>query len=512
MDLNQVYMTSRDVRRLDLNSEYLGISPLQLMENAGRAVATEVASRLKPRSRIIVLAGTGRNGGDGMVAARHLASMGYEVVLYLVGSESNIKDDVVSTNWKALRALSSSVKTQVLTDSSYLQPFSADIIIDALLGLGSKGTLKQPILETVRMLNRSEGFVISVDVPTGVEPDDGGVLGEAVRAKVTVTFHAPKTGFTKAQKYLGEVKVATIGIPPEAELHTGPGDVDVVRKKRPSQSKKGDFGRVLVIGGNETYSGAPALLAMAALRAGTDLVYVAAPEETAEAISSMSPNMITIKLSGEHVKPTDLGQLETFLDRATAVAVGPGMGLHSESFEAVGRLLQQLEALKKPTLIDADALKALGASRRRLVFPAVITPHAGEFEAVSGKRVSAELNERVEDVKALAKEVNAVVLLKGRVDVISDGFKVKLNWTGNPGMTVGGTGDVLSGIAVSLMAQGCEPFEAAAAAAFINGAAGDFVYKEKGFHILPTDLIDQIPKVMIDPMSHRDAKFLGNHV
>jgi NAD(P)H-hydrate epimerase len=186
------------------------------------------------------------------------------------------------------------------------------------------------------------------------------------------------------------------------------------------------------------------------------------------------------------------------------------MGLHKESFDATAELFKKLVRLNKPTLIDADALKALGGSKSRLNFPAVLTPHAGEFEAISGRKVSDELEERIADVKQVANELNSTIALKGRVDVISDGSRVKLNWTGNPGMTVGGTGDVLSGVVASLMAQGCEPFEAAVAGAFINGAAGDFVYREKGFHLLATDLIDKIPYVMNDPMSHKDAKFIGD--
>ncbi|MEM4250243.1 MAG: NAD(P)H-hydrate dehydratase [Candidatus Bathyarchaeia archaeon] len=508
--LSEGYMTSSDVRRLDLNSEYLGVSTLQLMENAGRAVAAEVASRFKQGSRIIILAGTGRNGGDGMVAARHLASMGYDVSLQLVGSESNIRDRLVSLNWGILKEMSSSVKLQVSSDSEEYQPLEADVLVDSMLGVGLTGSVRQPILGAVKALNRSRGFIISVDVPTGVDSDSGEIRGDAVKAQLTVTFHALKAGFAKAKEYVGEVRVASIGIPPEAELYAGPGDVDLVSGSRPPQSKKGDFGRVLVIGGDETYSGAPALVALAALRAGTDLAYVAAPTRTAQAISSMSPNLITVKLSGEHFNPDNIAQLKPLLERVTAVAVGPGMGLSKESCEGVERLIRILELLRKPTLIDADALKALGVLKKVLPFPAVLTPHAGEFEALAGVKVSAEFEDRVSQVKRLARDVQSVILLKGRVDIVSDGSHVKLNRTGNPGMTVGGTGDVLSGIVASLIAQGCRPFEAAVAGAFINGAAGDFAYREKGFHLLATDLIDQIPRVMNDPMSHRDAKYLGS--
>ncbi|MGQ9543527.1 MAG: NAD(P)H-hydrate dehydratase [Candidatus Bathyarchaeia archaeon] len=506
---HEVHLTSKDVKRLDLNSEYLGVSPLQLMENAGAAIAAEIASKFKPESNILILAGPGRNGGDGMVAARHLASRGFKVTLILVGSEANIKDWVVNRNWEAVKNMPSTIQVQTVSDSTDIRVFEADVIVDALLGTGFRGPLKQPILEAVRTLNKSRGFKVSVDIPTGVDSDSGEVEGEAVKADLTVTFHAVKAGFEKAKEYIGEVKVAPIGIPPEADLYTGPGDVETCLKGRPARSKKGDYGRLLVIGGSETYSGAPALVALAALRAGTDLAYVAAPQRTAEAISSISPNLITIKLSGEYFNQANLGQVRTYLDRATAVAVGPGMGLHRDSVEAFKKLLPILQEYSKPTLIDADGLKALAACKGRLAFPAVLTPHAGEFETLSGRKVPDELEGRAEEAKSLACELGAVILLKGWIDVISDGVKIKFNRTGNPGMTVGGTGDVLSGVVAGLMAQGLEPFQASAAGAFINGAAGDVAYREYGPHLVPTDLLENIHKIMNEPMTHRDARYLG---
>jgi NAD(P)H-hydrate epimerase len=191
------------------------------------------------------------------------------------------------------------------------------------------------------------------------------------------------------------------------------------------------------------------------------------------------------------------------------VALGPGMGLHKEASRVTKSLIKKLQELKKPILIDADALKFLTTSISKMNFPVILTPHAGEFESLTSRKVSNELENRIIEVKKFAKQTNAIVLLKGRVDTISDGSRVRLNLTGNPGMTVGGTGDILSGIIASLLAQGCNPFESAIAGAFINGAAGDFAYEKKGFHLLSTDLLDEISRIMIDPMSHRDVKFLG---
>ncbi len=274
-------VSSRESRILDRNAEYLGVSTLQLMENAGKAVSDEVSSRFKPNSKIVVFAGTGRNGGDGMVATRHLASRGFHVTLVLVGAPSEIRDEATSINWHAINAMSETVTIEVARDSSQISSRKCDVVVDALLGTGARGALRQPITRAVETINEMKCFKVAVDVPTGIDSDTGGVLGEALNANLTITFHARKPGLRLAKKYCGEVKVAGIGIPPEAENYAGPGDVEDVTTPRFPESHKGDFGRLLVIGGNETYSGAPSLVALAGLRTGVDLVFVAAPEKTA---------------------------------------------------------------------------------------------------------------------------------------------------------------------------------------------------------------------------------------
>ncbi|MEM3193961.1 MAG: NAD(P)H-hydrate dehydratase, partial [Candidatus Bathyarchaeia archaeon] len=184
------------------------------------------------------------------------------------------------------------------------------------------------------------------------------------------------------------------------------------------------------------------------------------------------------------------------------VAIGPGLGLHRETVEAVGEIIRLAEERKLPILLDADGLKAFSGFKRRLESPAVLTPHPGEYAILTGEKLPDSLDERVEHVKRTAEKLNAIILLKSNIDIISDGLRIKLNFTGNPGMTVGGTGDVLSGIVAALLSQGIDPFEAAVAGAFINGAAGDFVRAEKGYHMVATDLIEWIPKIMDNPMSH----------
>lgn len=508
--MEQEVITSREMRALELNAEYFGVSQLQLMENAGKAVADVVIARFQsPKAKVAVFCGLGGNGGDGFVAARHLRSMGYKVEVVLAGRSSEISHEAARKNWESLHELRNTVPTCEVYDSSVIPEVNADAVVDALLGIGAKGGPRPPVKQLISRINRLKAFRVAVDVPSGLDADSGKTFGEAVRADLTITFHRAKVGLLKAKRFVGELKVANIGLPREFERFAGPGDVGLVVKPRASETHKGDFGRLLVVGGSEVYSGAPAYVALAALRTGVDIAYVAAPEKTAYAISAYSPNLITIKLNGMHLNPDNIPAIEQYLSMATAVAVGPGLELHDETKEAVKALITSVERAGKPLLLDADGLKAFGEFRRRLRVPVVFTPHAGEYNALVGHFPPGELEAKVEDVRKRAKELGGVILLKGNVDVVSDKERVKLNFTGNPGMTVGGTGDVLSGIVAAFLAQGCDAFEAAVAGAFVNGACGDLVVREKGFHIVATDLIDWIPKVLDNPMSHVQVRRHG---
>jgi len=496
-------LTSREMLALELNSEYFGVSKLQLMENAGRSVAEEVANRFKPdKTRVTVFCGLGGNGGDGFVAARHLVCLGFQVEVLLAGKPVDISDIEAQKNWVALQSLKDSLTIHEVYDSSLIPKLEAEVVIDALLGIGLKGALRPPILQMVRKINEMDTFCVAVDVPTGIDSDTGDVFGEAVKADLTVTFHKLKPGLATAKKYVGETIVKNIGLPLQFEKFAGPGDVQLVVKPRQPEAHKGEFGRLLVIGGSEVFSGAPMLVASAALRVGVDLAYIAAPHKTAYAISSMSPDLITIKLEGDRLNPRDVATIRPYLEKSTAVAMGPGLGLHKETKEAVKEIVKVVEEVKVPLLLDADGLKAFAQFKHGVTSPMVFTPHAGEYQILTGKEPPKELNEKAAEVQKTAEELGAVILLKGRVDVISDGKRLKLNFTGNPGMTVGGTGDVLSGIVAAFMAQGADPFEAAVAGAFINGAAGDFVQRERGYHMVPSDLLNWIPSVIDDPMSH----------
>ena len=496
------FISSREMRALETNSEYFGISLLQLMENAGCNVAQEITSRFPKGMKIAVFCGLGGNGGDGFVVARHLLAAGYSVTVILVGRGRDINHESALKNYLILQSLQDKIMLIEVTDSSALPKLTADIVIDALLGTGTKGQLKPPISQVVEYINSLKAFKLAVDVPTGIDSDTGEALGTAVKADLTVSFHRAKKGLEKAQKHVGELVVKDIGLPHEVEEYAGPGDVKLATKSRSPTAHKGDSGRLLVIGGNEVYSGAPTLVSLGAMRTGVDIVYLAAPEKTAYAISSMSPDLITIKLEGSNLKPSNMETLKPYLSMVNAVAMGPGLGLNSETAEFVKLCVEEVEKAGKPLLLDADGLKAFAKFKRPLKVPLVLTPHAGEYAILTGETLPESQEERVMAIQKTAKRLNSVVLVKGKVDIICSAERVKLNFTGNQGMTVGGTGDVLSGIVGGLMAQHVDPFEASVAGAFVNGAAGDFVASEIGFHMVATDIIDWIPQVLEDPMSH----------
>ncbi len=500
-------IATSEMRALETNAEYYGVSLLQLMETAGRNVAEEIAARFQPKkTRVAIFCGSGGNGGDGFVAARYLTCHGFKVEVMLAGRASDITSESAKRNWVALQPLRNSILLTEVKDSALIPDVKADVIVDALLGIGLKGKLRPPILQLVEKINSADAFRVAVDVPTGIDSDSGEVLGTAVKANLTVTFYKAKPGLAKAKEYAGEVAIKNIGLPSEFERFTGPGDVKLAVKPRRPEAHKGDFGRLLVIGGSSIFSGAPALAAMAALRTGVDIVTVTAPEKTAIAISSMSPALITIKLKEKHLNVGNLSALEEQLKSATAVVLGPGLGLHSETKDATKQIIKQLEERGTPLLLDADGLKAFAEFKRKVELPMVLTPHAREYEILTGNKLPDDVDGRAEKVQKSARKLGATILLKGPVDVISDGEQTKFNFTGNPGMTVGGTGDVLSGVVGGLMAMGTDSFRAAAAGAFINGAAGDFVVTERGYHMIPTDLLEYIPKVMDDPMCHLEVR------
>ncbi|MDD5768380.1 MAG: NAD(P)H-hydrate epimerase, partial [Methanothrix sp.] len=306
-----------EMRAIDTNCTYFGLLPLQLMENAGSALAQEAKKRTRGK-KIAVVAGRGNNGGDAFVAARHLAD--FEVTVFLLGRSRDISTDEARRNWEILERLGLDLRE--VRNSRDLESLSQyDLILDAIFGTGIRGAVGSLEAEAIDAINSSRKSVVSVDVPSGLGTD------KVVDPEVTVTFHRPKEGIP------GEVVVAGIGIPPSAEFLAGPGDLSLVTR-RAAGSHKGQNGRVLVIGGGP-YSGAPALSAMAALRAGADLVTVAAPASVSDTIAGFSPNLIVRGLSEEHLSPDARPALRDLVPRHDVVVVGMGLGRHPETQEAL---------------------------------------------------------------------------------------------------------------------------------------------------------------------------------
>jgi len=253
----------------------------------------------------------------------------------------------------------------------------------------------------------------------------------------------------------------------------------------------------LIVGGSDVYSGAPALAGLAALRTGCGLVVLAAPESVAGAIRGYSPNLIVHALSGRVITTRDLDELSSLTLSSTAVVLGPGIGRDPETKDAVPKIADLAAQGKKPLLVDADAIRALAGRQESLKRSSpVITPHAGEFRAISGIDAPNGWKARAPVCKKFAADHSCTLLLKGHDTVISDGRRVKVNPTGNPGMAVGGMGDVLSGIIGAFLAQGAPAFEAAVAGAYVHGLAGDIVFKRKGFHMLASDLVEALPEAL----------------
>ncbi len=485
-------ITSSRMRAIDLNCEYLGIDSLQLMENAGAGIAREIRSHLDS-GKIIFVSGRGNNGGDAFVAARHIALHAeYDVRLIILGNFSQIRTRESIHNFRLLEH-SGITETLEISDSYELESLpewnNADIIVDGILGSGVKGALRRLESSAISCINDSDAFIISIDTPSGLDMDTGeSVL--SVKANMTLTFHRPKKGLIlpNASAFVGELEVLDIGVCKDAETFVGPGDINNL-KKRSNDSHKGSSGKVLVIGGG-AYYGAPALAGLAALRSGADIVTLAVPEKIASTVASFSPDLIVHSLSGEMLHPGNVPVISELIRSHDVVIVGPGLGKAEVTIQALTRILP----LCKKVVVDADALNKSTFSG---IYDAdiIITPHLGEFSRISGEDILEDIDNKKNAVIEFSNDQKLVTLLKGDLDIISDGYETRLNKTGNPGMAVGGTGDVLAGITGALFAVN-DAMDAAMCASFINGAAGDIAFQEKGHGLLATDIITMISNVM----------------
>ncbi|MGQ0796960.1 MAG: NAD(P)H-hydrate dehydratase [Methanobacteriota archaeon] len=471
-----------EMRVLDRNAEHFGVSILELMENAGKAVADVARKEFHVAGkRVLVVAGTGNNGGDGFVAARHLANDARVEVL-LARPPTQIAASEARTNFDRL----GDVRVLEGLDASDAAMARADVIVDALLGIGAEGELREPYATLIRDMNASGKPILSVDVPSGFG------TATVVRPTTTVALHDAKEGMTRDNA--GVVHVADIGIPARVVRSIGPGEFLLYPTPK-GESHKGQNGRLLIVSGGP-YTGAPALVAYGALGIGADLAHIAVPAVAAQVVASYSPTFIVHPLGGTHLLVEDVRRVVELATKADAVAMGPGLGGADDTLRAVREIVRSVAL---PIVLDADAIKAVAAEPDlRRGRRAVLTPHAREFLTLTGRELPASAEERAEPVREAAASLGATILLKGHVDVVSDGTRVKFNYTGNPGMTVGGTGDVLCGIVGGLLSKGVTPFDAARLAAFTNGYAGDLAFKVKSYGLTAADVADNIGRVLAE--------------
>jgi len=510
-------LESRYVRAVEENAKHLGLPLGHLMECAGKCVADFVAELLKSSggSAVAVVAGRGGNAGDGFVAARHLSAAGYSVKVVCLYKESEIEHPDAAANFKLLKASGAEVVLAQAKAEVARHLEGSDVVVDAILGTGVKPPLRDPVRGAIEAINEAKGLLkVAVDIPSGLDPDAGPTGDPAVVADYTVALHYKKKCHELAPELVGKVVVCNIGIPKEAEEYTGPGyPLHLVKKKRPD-AKKGDGGRVVVIGGSKEFVGAPALAALAALRAGADLVYAVVPGSIRNVVASFSPDLITVPLGGDYLDAKELGKLDKLLKAADAVAVGPGMSMEERAAEFFeGFLARWLEMEAAPPLVvDADALKLLARAKEKLKWRAVLTPHRGEFEALREGYGIAAREKLEEAVAALSEAAQAVVLLKAPVDVICEKRRCVKNRTGVPAMSKGGTGDVLAGVVAALVKKTESLFDAAAVAAYVNGRAGEEAAACLGEGMNATDMLPLLAKVLEDPLWRgecREGPLLG---
>ena len=493
--------TAQEMSRADERAQELGIPGGVLMERAGAGMA-HVALQLYAPRQALVVAGGGNNGGDGFVVARELHRAGVEVAV--LPTKDGYEGDP-GTNFEILRNLGVRF---VNLDELEAELEQADLVIDALLGTGFSGEVREKEARLIERMNESPTPILAIDVPSGVDGATGEVQGAAVRADVTVCAYAAKVGcvISPGREHAGEVIAVDIGIPPEADVEPALvwTDADSLRGRLPRSvepAHKYSVGALLVVAGSRHTTGAPVMVVRAAERTGCGIVFLATSESAAPAIDlELTEALIHgVSQDGEgYVTSQALDQILQLSERTSALAVGPGMGTREEGRRLVEGILKEVES---PVLLDADALTNLvgtGALSKRDA-PTVITPHAGELGRLLGagaKEVSAR---RLRSAQSAAEEHGCCVLLKGSDTLIACGGKIAVNSTGNVALATAGTGDILSGVIGALLSRGMDVYEAAQVGAWAHGRAAELWLEETGWpaeSLIATDLLDYLPPAL----------------
>lgn len=490
-------VNATEMRNIDRRAtERFGIPAIVLMENAAIAVLDALFSHYPECERVAIFCGIGQNGGDGFAIARHLENRGVVPIVIVVGDTAAITGDA-RTNFEICERLSIplfAIGSAEDVDTVLAHAAEADVLVDAIFGTGLNRAPEGIQAEVIRGIAELRIPVIAVDLPSGANASSGQPFEPCVQAEVTVAFAAPKLChiFEPAALYCGEVIVADISIPdvaieqePVTLALTTPDDVLPLIAPRLSDTHKGSYGHAAIFAGSPGRSGAAVMAARAAIRSGAGLVSVFTDAETAKLVHVSSIESMTYS-GGDHA---------AFLAGKSAVLIGPGLADDEHLYEAVRELLATIEL---PLIVDASALNAFGGRPSELnprTLPRVLTPHPGELARIL-ETTAAEINaHRIDAVRHAARATSCVVVLKGHQTLVAepDGH-VFVNPTGNPGMASGGMGDVLSGIVVALLARGADPLDAARAAVYLHGLAGDLVAESLGdTGLAAMDVAEQIP-------------------
>jgi hydroxyethylthiazole kinase-like uncharacterized protein yjeF len=507
--------TAAEMRALEAAAARAGRPPDALMEEAGLAVAQEVWIGLgaMPERKTVVLVGPGNNGGDGLVAARHLHDLGAQVVVLLLAKraddDANLKQ-LVERNVTILRPFGDAQGRQAqdgLLDG-------ADAVVDAVLGTGRARPLDGAIADVLdRVASASGGpLVFAVDLPTGIDCDTGAADPHALRADVTIALGCSKVGLhtLPGAEYAGRVEVVEIGLPKDA-VDALPVDLlnpRWVRERlpsRPAGANKGTFGRVLVVAGSKLYAGAARLASLGALRSGAGLVTLACPAGVQPLVAANASEVTYLPLPDRagFVAPEAAVDVAAALGGYDALLLGPGLGQGAAQQAFVRQLLFSLPADGPPVLIDADGLNNLSKLprwRERLSVRCVLTPHPGEHARLTRHSIGKIQRDRLSSARDAAHEWGQTVVLKGACTVVAapDG-RAGVNPYANPALASAGTGDVLAGAIAGLLAQGLAPFEAACCGVYLHAAAAEGLRGDTGdAGLLAGDLLPELPRTVCE--------------
>ncbi|MGC8662426.1 MAG: NAD(P)H-hydrate epimerase [Candidatus Micrarchaeia archaeon] len=487
-------LSAEEMYALELNCSMLGISSQQLMENAGSSIAHFISEKFKQAKKLLFFCGTGNNGGDGFAAARMLGSS-YEIKIIVVGRE--IKSDPALLNFSYISStpfVKLSYYDEMDAHEIDLSIKESDLIIDAIFGTGFRGELKGIFKDAVEKINSSGKKVVAIDLPTGIGSKT------CVNANYTVTFHNEKT----VAKGLKNVIVKDIGIPLDAELFTGPGDLYLASKPTNAYVNKRDRGIALIIGGSSIYHSAPvhsliSASATIALRSGAGYSILFTPQSITNAVRSISQNQIVKPLGKNFI--TFSKSLMNEIDRANAIAIGMGISKNIQAQQACRKIVSYALSVGKKIIVDADGIIAIkDIVAKGKPGSLLIVPHDAEFYTFSGIKLEHEsastLYERTIAAKRIAELKGITVLLKGHNTVIASNSKIKINRASTPNLATMGSGDVLSGIIAGFAASGSDLFEAAAAGAYLHSKIGELLNIKKGNHIIARDIAEHIPEVL----------------